>query len=182
MGKAVRNISYSGLAIAALMISGCSSFNPQVQHIAFAEGRPYLVPAGASYGIISQGIKDIPAYNNRYDCEVGGVVWGKPSVKNEYIDCRKKEDASTCDDILVKAFEEGTQGCSYALSVSEYNSYMNQEREIEDQNTKNYQSIMQGMSNLTNQLNTMNYQTQQRINSYQGFDASKGLNFKGYGY
>ena len=61
------------------------------------------------------------------------------------------------------------------------NSSQRSQQQVND-NSQNIQTFTNGINQLTNQLNNMTNQMNQRNNSYQGFDASKGLNFRGYGY
>lgn len=185
-------------------------YNQYNQGVTFHNSKPYKRPfLATSVSLNSDQASILRDLAGVTFCEEGEILWTyQPNFKkgilefwnNTYQEANlaaraygtldaKKEVWQKFGNAINEMRQNGTAGCSHPMTDQEYNYFMaqqNNQRYQAQQNSANsaanIQTVTNGLNGLTNQLNNMNNQMQQRNNSYQGFDASKGLNFKGYGY
>lgn len=212
MQKYIKNYSVSLISLLILTgCATHSAYNQSNQHVEFMNNhRPYLRPyQTVSLTLDSTRASLLRDMAEITSCEEGDILWTyQPNFKrglrdfwenteqeanlaaraNGTLDAKKavwQKFGNTFNEMR----QNGTAGCSHPMTDQEYNYFMTQQnnqryqaQQNSDNSAANINTATQGLNGLTNQLNNMNNQMQQRNNSYKGFDASKGLNFKGYGY
>ena len=129
----------------------------------FIDKGQWLISNGRAFEAYQEGLID------KDTARTGMLKYGQITEAYE----AKLIDKNTADLYLEK------QAINNAIRVSQQEQQQRAMKvEADREESQNIQTVTNGLNALSNQLNTMNNQMKQRNNSYQGFDVSKGLNFK----